>query len=153
MSQKKTNTQTQTTQSTLTAFLTSPEMIQLVRDVAIVGKAEGAKLRASTSDRLSPRLTQCKTALDSAKAEGSKLRTSTATHLYSGLTRCKALLTSAKAAATQLQQQSATSVNYDTPTIMRKLGTEQFEVWQHLNGVIETPDTNIHVQAYNMDLC
>ncbi|MBS7349367.1 MAG: hypothetical protein KIG95_04290, partial [Comamonas sp.] len=93
--------------------------------------------------------------LDSAKAEGSKLRTSTATHLHSGLTRCKALLTSAKAAVTQLQQQSATSpaVNYDTPTIMRKLGTEQFEVWQHLNGVIETPDTNIHVQAYNTDLC
>ncbi len=126
MSQKKTNTQTQTTQSTLTAFLTSPEMIQLVRDVTVAGKTEG-----------------------------SKLRTSTATHLHSGLTRCKALLTSAKAALTQLQQQSATSpaVNYDTPTIMRKLGTEQFEVWQHLNGVIETPDTNIHVQAYNTDLC
>ena len=153
MSQKKTNTQT--TPATLTAFLTSPEMIQLVRDVAVVGKAEGAKLRASAGARLSPRLTQCKTALDSAKAEGSKLRTSTATHLHSGLTRCKALLTSAKAAVTQLQQQSATSpaVNYDTPTIMRKLGTEQFEVWQHLNGVIETPDTNIHVQAYNTDLC
>jgi len=124
MSQKKTNTQT--TPATLTAFLTSPEMIQLVRDVAVVGKAEGAKLRTSTT-----------------------------THLHSGLTRCKALLTSAKAAVTQLQQQSATSpaVNYDTPTIMRKLGTEQFEVWQHLNGVIETPDTNIHVQAYNTDLC
>ena len=153
MSQKKTNTQT--TPATLTAFLTSPEMIQLVRDVAVVGKAEGAKLRASAGARLSPRLTQCKTVLDSAKAEGSKLRTSTATHLHSGLTRCKALLTSAKAAVTQLQQQSATSpaVNYDTPTIMRKLGTEQFEVWQHLNGVIETPDTNIHVQAYNTDLC
>ena len=153
MSQKKTNTQT--TPATLTAFLTSPEMIQLIRDVAVVGKAEGAKLRASAGARLSPRLTQCKTALDSAKAEGSKLRTSTATHLHSGLTRCKALLTSAKAAVTQLQQQSATSpaVNYDTPTIMRKLGTEQFEVWQHLNGVIETPDTNIHVQAYNTDLC
>lgn len=153
MSQKKTNTQT--TPATLTAFLTSPEMIQLVRDVAIVGKAEGAKLRASTGASLSPRLTQCKTALDSAKAEGSKLRTSTTTHLHSGLTRCKALLTSAKAAVTQLQQQSATSptVNYDTPTIMRKLGTTQFEVWQHLNGVIETPDTNIHVQAYNTDLC
>lgn len=152
MSQKKTNTQT--TPATLTAFLTSPEMIQLVRDVAVVGKAEGAKLRASAGARLSPRLTQCKTALDSAKAEGSKLRTSTATHLHSGLTRCKALLTSAKAAVTQLQQQPAVSptVNYDTPTIMRKLGTAQFEAWQHLNGVIETPDTNIHVQAYNMDL-
>lgn len=153
MSQKKTNTQT--TPATLTAFLTSPEMIQLVRDVTVVGKAEGAKLRASAGARLSPRLTQCKTALDSAKAEGSKLRTSTATHLHSGLTRCKALLTSAKAAVTQLQQQSAVSptVNYDTPTIMRKLGTAQFEAWQHLNGVTETPDTNIHVQAYNMDLC
>ena len=153
MSQKKTNTQT--TPATLTAFLTSPEMIQLVRDVAVVSKAEGAKLRATTSARLSPRLTQCKTALGSAKTEGSKLRSITATHLHSGLTRCKALLTSAKAAVTQLQQQSATSpaVNYDTPTIMRKLGTEQFEVWQHLNGVIETPDTNIHVQAYNTDLC
>ena len=126
MSQKKTNTQTQTTQSTLTAFLTSPEMIQLVRDVATVSKTEGVKLR-----------------------------TSTATHLFYGVTRCKALLTSAKAAVTQLQQQSATSsaVNYDTPTMIRKLGTEQFEVWQHLNGVIETPDTNIHVQAYNTDLC
>ena len=124
MSQKKTNTQT--TPATLTAFLTSPEMIQLVRDVAVVGKAEGAKLRASAGARLSPRLTQCKTALDSAKA-----------------------------AVTQLQQQSAVSptVNYDTPTIMRKLGTAQFEAWQHLNGVTETPDTNIHVQAYNMDLC
>ena len=124
MSQKKTNTQT--TPATLTAFLTSPEMIQLVRDVTVAGKTEG-----------------------------SKLRTSTATHLFYGVTRCKALLTSAKAAVTQLQQQSATSpaVNYDTPTIMRKLGTEQFEVWQHLNGVIETPDTNIHVQAYNTDLC
>lgn len=153
MSQKKTNTQT--TPATLTAFLTSPEMIQLVRDVTVVGKAEGAKLRASTGARLSPRLTQCKTALDSAKAEGSKLRTSTATHLHSGLTRCKALLTSAKAAVTQFQQQSAVSptVNYDVPTIMRKLGATQFEVWQHLNGVTETPDTNIHVQAYNMDLC
>lgn len=153
MSQKKTNTQT--TPATLTAFLTSPEMIQLVRDVAVVGKAEGAKLRASAGARLSPRLTQCKTALDSAKAEGSKLRTSTATHLHSGLTRCKALLTSAKAAVTQLQQQSAVSptVNYDTPTIMRKLGTAQFEAWQHLNGVTETPDTDIHVQVYNMDLC
>jgi len=153
MSQKKTNSQT--TPATLTAFLTSPEMIQLVRDVTVVGKAEGAKLRASTGARLSPRLTQCKTALDSAKAEGSKLRTSTATHLHSGLTRCKALLTSAKAAVTQFQQQSAVSptVNYDVPTIMRKLGTTQFEVWQHLNGVTETPDTNIHVQAYNMDLC
>ena len=153
MSQKKNNTQT--TPATLTAFLTSPEMIQLVRDVAVVSKAEGAKLRATTSARLSPRLTQCKTALGSAKTEGSKLRSITATHLHSGLTRCKALLTSAKAAVTQLQQQSATSpaVNYDTPTIMRKLGTEQFEVWQHLNGVIETPDTNIHVQAYNTDLC
>lgn len=148
MPQKKPNTQT--TPATLTAFLTSPEMIQLVRDVAVVGKVEGAKLRAN----LSPRLTQCKTALDSAKAKGSKLRTSTATHLHSELTRCKTLLTSAKAAVTQLKQQSATSpaVNYDTPTIMRKLGTTQFEVWQHLNGVTETPDTNIHVQAYNMDL-
>ena len=153
MSQKKTNTQT--TPATLTAFLTSPEMIQLVRDVTVVGKAEGTKLRASAGARLSPRLTQCKTALDSAKAEGSKLRTSTATHLHSGLTRCKALLTSAKATVTQLQQQPAVSptVNYDTPTIMRKLGTAQFEAWQHLNGVTETPDTNIHVQAYNMDLC
>ena len=74
MSQKKTNTQT--TPATLTAFLTSPEMIQLVRDVTVAGKTEG-----------------------------SKLRTSTATHLHSGLTRCKALLTSAKAAVTQLQQQ------------------------------------------------
>ncbi len=67
----------------------------------------------------------------------------------------KALLTSAKAAVTQLQQQSATSHQQlitILPTIMRKLGTEQFEAWQHLNGVIETPDTNIHVQAYNTDL-
>lgn len=153
MSQKKTNTQT--TPATLTAFLTSPEMIQLVRDVAVVSKAEGAKLRATTSARLSPRLTQCKTALGSAKAEGSKLRSITVTHLHSGLTRCKALLTSAKATVTQLQQQPAVSptVNYDTPTIMRKLGTTQFEAWQHLNGVTETPDTNIHVQVYNMDLC
>lgn len=129
MSQKKTNTQT--TPATLTAFLTSPEMIQLVRDVTVVGKTEGAK------------------------TEGSKLRSITVTHLHSGLNRCKALLTSAKATVTQLQQQPAVSptVNYDTPTIMRKLGTAQFEAWQHLNGVTETPDTNIHVQAYNMDLC
>lgn len=151
MSQKKTNTQT--TPATLTAFLTSPEMIQLVRDVAVVSKAEGAKLRATTSARLSPRLTQCKTALGSAKAESSKLRSITVTHLHSGLTRCKALLASAKAKVTQLQQPAVSpAVNYDTPTIMRKLGTAQFEAWQHLNGVIETPDTNIHVQAYNMDL-
>ena len=127
MSQKKTNTQT--TPATLTAFLTSPEMIQLVRDVAVVSKAEGAKLRATTSARLSPRLTQCKIT-------------------------CKALLASAKAKVTQLQQPAVSpAVNYDTPTIMRKLGTAQFEAWQHLNGVTETPDTNIHVQAYNMDLC
>ncbi len=126
MSQKKTNTQT--TPATLTAFLTSPEMIQLVRDVAVVSKAEGAKLRATTSARLSPRLTQC-------------------------MTDCKALLASAKAKVTQLQPALSPTVNYDTPTIMRKLGTAQFEAWQHLNGVTETPDTNIHVQAYNMDLC
>lgn len=126
MSQKKTSTQT--TPATLTAFLTSPEMIQLVRDMAVVSKAEGAKLRATTSARLSPRLTQCMTA-------------------------CKALLASAKAKVTQLQPALSPTVNYDTPTIMRKLGTAQFEAWQHLNGVTETPDTNIHVQAYNMDLC
>lgn len=50
---------------------------------------------------------------------------------------------------------TAPSQNWDaleTPALARKLGNKQFESWQHLNGVIETPDTAIHIHAYNMDM-
>lgn len=47
---------------------------------------------------------------------------------------------------------SRPAVDLDQPTLCRKLGKSEFEVWQHLNGVIETPDTAIHTQAYNLDM-
>lgn len=125
MSQKKTTTQA--APATFTGFLTSPEMIQLVRDLAIVSKAESSKFYAFTAPRVSARLKQC-----------------------------KSVLASAKAALKRPQQPVKPSCdNWDkleTPTLARKLGEAQFETWQHLKGVMETPDTSIHVQAYNLSV-
>ncbi len=58
MSQKKTNTQA--TPSTLTDFLTSPEMIQLIRDVAIVCKSKSKALRAGTTTYLTSGMAKAK---------------------------------------------------------------------------------------------
>ena len=126
MSQKKTTTQAQAVPAvTLTSFLTSPEMIQLVRDLASVSKAESSRLRSFAGPRVSSRLNQCKAYF-------------------------------AKATQKKQPEQPVTPLSdswemLESPAIARKLGSAQFEVWQHLNGVIETPDTHIHVQAYNMD--
>lgn len=129
MSQKKTNTQA--TPSTLTDFLTSPEMIQLIRDVAIVCKSKS-------------------------KVFSAKLHARTANNLTSGMIQCEKLLASAKTTMNRSINLKPTeptvAVDYDVPTILRKLGRAEFEAWQHLRGVVETPDTNIHRHAFNMSL-
>ncbi|AKX44919.1 hypothetical protein AKN87_07300 [Thiopseudomonas alkaliphila] len=147
MSQKKTNTQA--TPSTLTDFLTSPEMIQLVRDVAIVCKSQSRALRARTAIYLTSGVAQ-------SKAFSAKLHARTANNLTSGIIHCKKLLASAKTTmnhSINLKPTEPTvAVDYDVPTILRKLGRAEFEAWQHLRGVVETPDTNIHRHAFNMSL-
>ena len=147
MSQKKTNTQA--TPSTLTDFLTSPEMIQLIRDVAIVCKSKSKALRAGTTTYLTSGMAK-------SKVFSAKLHARTANNLTSGMIQCKKLLASAKTTmnhSINLKPTEPTvAVDYDVPTILRKLGRAELEAWQHLRGVVETPDTNIHRHAFNMSL-
>lgn len=117
-------------------ILTSPEVLQFGKDLLLIGKHEGSKLRTHASNHFvsaKANYAPTKAFLKQRSAEIAQLSTSFI-----------------KSFVDKVKNPINADIDWnelDKPVLARKLGDAEFKEWQHLNNIIETPATPTLIKA------